>query len=164
MAFKAATKRSGTIAHARLPSAKGAAPTPATAECLGADSLLQLLKNYVHATGAKVAVTVGVIGPPNVGKSSIINSLKRSKVAAVGNTPGVTTGVQEVHLDKHLRLVDSPGVVFSAAADAAEAALRNCVKVRLYCCTGARAERVFLVLCARRIRSRSGSGVSMVYC
>ena len=129
VAFKAATKRSGTIAHARMPGAKGAA-TPATAECLGADSLLQLLKNYVHATGAKVAVTVGVIGPPNVGKSSIINSLKRSKVAAVGNTPGVTTGVQEVHLDKHLRLVDSPGVVFSAAADAAEAALRNCIKVR----------------------------------
>ena len=39
----------------------------------------------------KTAVTVGVVGFPNVGKSSLINSLKRSRTAAaVGNTPGVT--------------------------------------------------------------------------
>jgi nuclear GTP-binding protein len=106
---------------------KGAVPT--TAECLGADSLLQLLKNYVHSTGAKIAITVGVIGAPNVGKSSIINSLKRNKVAAVGNTPGVTTSVQQVHLDKHLRLLDSPGIVFSNRPDEAEGALRNYIKV-----------------------------------
>lgn len=50
----------------------------------------------------------------------------------VGNTPGVTKAVQEVHLDKQVTLLDSPGVVFAAAgADGeAAAALRNCVKVR----------------------------------
>jgi nuclear GTP-binding protein len=126
VAFKAATKKSGTIAHSSMPHSLS---VPATAECLGADSLLQLLKNYVHSTGAKVAITVGLIGAPNVGKSSIINSLKRSKVAAVGNTPGMTTGVQLVHLDKHLRLVDSPGIVFSDVPNAVEGALRNCLKV-----------------------------------
>lgn len=38
----------------------------------------------------------GIIGLPNVGKSSLINSLKRTRVVNVGNTPGVTTSVQEV--------------------------------------------------------------------
>jgi nuclear GTP-binding protein len=68
---------------------------------------------------------------PNVGKSSLINSLKRTRVAQVGNAPGVTKGIQEVHLDKQVTLLDSPGVVFSDAGvdGAAAAALRNCVKV-----------------------------------
>lgn len=71
----------------------------------------------------------GVVGLPNVGKSSLINSLKRKHAAATGNTPGVTTAVQEVHLDKKITLLDSPGIVFSAAGNA-HAALLNCTKVR----------------------------------
>jgi ribosome biogenesis GTPase A len=144
IAFKAATKKSGTIAQGKLPararaaaaegSDTGASGLLATSECLGADALVHLLKNYTRNAGIKTAVTVGVVGMPNVGKSSLINSLKRSRVAAVGNTPGVTTGVQEVQLDKSIRLLDSPGVVFAAADDDAAAALRNAVKV---CQTGA---------------------------
>ena len=71
-----------------------------------------------------------------MGKSSVLNSLKRTRVAQVGNTPGITRAVQEVVLDKHLRLLDSPGIVFadsdSSGADAAAHALRNCVKVCTY--------------------------------
>eukprot|EP00879_Flechtneria_rotunda_P015386 GHRR01016085.1.p1 GENE.GHRR01016085.1~~GHRR01016085.1.p1 ORF type:complete len:427 (+),score=152.48 GHRR01016085.1:171-1451(+) len=97
---------------------------------LGADTLLQLLKNYArNAVGAKGSITVGVVGLPNVGKSSVINSLKRARVAQVGSTPGVTKGVQEIHLDKHIRLLDSPGVVFTSGEGAAAAALRNAIKV-----------------------------------
>jgi nuclear GTP-binding protein len=78
--------------------------------CLGADTLLALLKNYARSSaGGKGSIAVGVVGLPNVGKSSVINSLKRARVASVGNTPGVTRGVQEVHLDKSIKLLDSPG-------------------------------------------------------
>ena len=44
----------------------------------------------------KLAITVGIVGLPNVGKSSLINSLKRSRVVNVGSTPGVTRSMQEV--------------------------------------------------------------------
>ena len=40
----------------------------------------------------------------------------------------------QVHLDKHIKLLDSPGIVFSAGASAAAAALRNCVKVQHQLC------------------------------
>ena len=48
----------------------------------------------------------------------------------MGNTPGVTKAVQEVHLDKQVTLLDSPGVVFAhaGAQGTAVAALRNAVK------------------------------------
>ena len=59
---------------------------------------------------------MGVIGFPNVGKSSLINSLKRQRAAPTGNTPGVTKAMQEIMLDKNIILIDSPGVVLSTNA------------------------------------------------
>jgi nuclear GTP-binding protein len=41
----------------------------------------------------------------------------------------VTKGLQEIHLDKHIRLLDSPGIVFASGEGAAAAALRNAIKV-----------------------------------
>lgn len=49
----------------------------------------------------------------NVGKSSIINALKRSRAVGVSSRPGSTASTQEVVLDRNVRLIDSPGVVFS---------------------------------------------------
>lgn len=45
-----------------------------SSKSVGADKLLELIKNYSKNDGTKTAVTVGVIGYPNVGKSSLINS------------------------------------------------------------------------------------------
>ncbi|CAG8519558.1 12745_t:CDS:2 [Ambispora gerdemannii] len=104
-------------------------------ECLGADTLIKLLKNYCRNVNIKTSITVGVIGYPNVGKSSVINSLKRSKVCGVGATPGFTKTAQEIHLDKNIKLLDCPGIVFSRAQwgddSYTEILLRNCVKVEL---------------------------------
>ncbi|KAG5634932.1 hypothetical protein H0H81_000298 [Sphagnurus paluster] len=74
-----------------------------------APSLLKLLKAYKPKAGS---VTVGVVGYPNVGKSSLINSLKRSKVCAVAAQAGHTKELQSVQLERGMRIVDSPGVVF----------------------------------------------------
>lgn len=44
---------------------------------VGTEALMSVLKNYCRSLNLKTAITVGVIGYPNVGKSSLINSLKR---------------------------------------------------------------------------------------
>lgn len=94
---------------------------------VGMDGLLQLLKNYARTGGtggkSKTTICVGVIGYPNVGKSSIINALKRSRAVGVSSRPGFTTSMQEVVLDRNVRLLDSPGVVF----DDKSALLGNCI-------------------------------------
>jgi nuclear GTP-binding protein len=97
--------------------------------CLGADSLLKLLKNYSRSEDIKRNITVGIIGYPNVGKSSIINSLKRVRAAKVGSTPGVTKQSQEFQLDKHIKLLDSPGIIFSSGQLDSDVILRNAIRV-----------------------------------
>lgn len=113
------------------------------AEAVGTRAILQLIKNYSRNLNLKSSITVGTIGAPNVGKSSLINSLKRSRVCSVASTPGHTKVVQGIMLDRHVRLLDSPGIVFTDAnappgatpdeiKAAAEAALlRNVLKVEL---------------------------------
>ncbi|EIW66595.1 hypothetical protein TREMEDRAFT_65463 [Tremella mesenterica DSM 1558] len=83
------------------------------------------------------STTVGVVGYPNVGKSSLINSLKRSRACAVAAMPGKTRVVQEVALDKGVKLLDCPGVVLEEFSKEegekkkAEMMLRNCIKAEL---------------------------------
>lgn len=90
---------------------------------------MSLLKNYARSQNVKKTIVVGVIGYPNVGKSSIINSLKRSKAANVSANPGCTKTLQTIKLDHHINLIDSPGVLFAAGESQADLVLRNCVKV-----------------------------------
>lgn len=58
--------------------------------CIGAELVMSMLANYCRNNGVKTAIRVGVVGIPNVGKSSIINSLKRGRACTVGATPGIT--------------------------------------------------------------------------
>ncbi|KAI3932799.1 hypothetical protein MKX01_031781 [Papaver californicum] len=101
-----------------------------TSDCLGAETLLKLLKNYSRSHEIKKSITVGIIGLPNVGKSSLINSLKRCRAVSVGATPGLTRSMQEVQLDKNVKLLDCPGVVMlKSEENDASVALRNCKRI-----------------------------------
>lgn len=130
VAFKASTQAQKQKLHQSKVSASLASGDLLTSSaCIGADTLLKLLGNYCRNKDIKTAITVGIVGFPNVGKSSIINSLKRCKACTVGATPGVTKSMQEVQLDKHVKLVDSPGIVMDNSNSDSAVILRNCVKI-----------------------------------
>lgn len=104
----------------------------ASSKCIGADLVMKLLGNYCRNKDIKTSIRVGIIGFPNVGKSSVINSLKRKKSCKTGNVPGLTRQIQEIELDKHIRLIDSPGVVLATKDDqfdSMDLALKNALRV-----------------------------------
>lgn len=53
-----------------------------------------------------------VVGIPNVGKSTFINSFAGKACAKTGNKPGVTKGKQWIRLNKDLELLDTPGILW----------------------------------------------------
>jgi nuclear GTP-binding protein len=127
VAFKASTQNQSKHLSASFGKAdKAAGEAVSGSKAVGTDALMQLLKNYCRSYGVKTAITVGVIGYPNVGKSSVINSLKRSKAASVSSTAGHTKVMQEVHIDSKIKLLDCPGIVFDSS-DSSALLLRNCI-------------------------------------
>lgn len=56
--------------------------------------------------------TIGLVGYPNVGKSSTINALIGAKKVSVSSTPGKTKHFQTIHLSDKVVLCDCPGLVF----------------------------------------------------
>ncbi|KAG4304743.1 hypothetical protein PORY_001796 [Pneumocystis oryctolagi] len=81
--------------------------------------LVKFLKSHAHKLDLKRAISVGVVGYPNVGKSSVINILVsclsgngKKKPCTTGSEAGTTTSIKQVKLDNKIKLIDSPGVVF----------------------------------------------------
>lgn len=58
------------------------------------------------------ALRLMVVGIPNVGKSSFINRMAKTKKTKVGDKPGVTRGKQWVSIDKDVELLDMPGILW----------------------------------------------------
>jgi ribosome biogenesis GTPase A len=58
-----------------------------------------------------------VVGIPNVGKSTFINSFAGKAAAKTGNKPGVTKGNQWIRLNKNLELLDTPGILWPKFED-----------------------------------------------
>ena len=129
IAFKASTQNSSRLGQAKI-DLKAEDAVINTSKCVGADTLLSLLANYCRNKDVKTSIRVGVVGLPNVGKSSLINSLKRSRACPTGSTPGVTKAMQEVQLDSKVKLLDCPGMVLASGnMTDSSVALRNAIKI-----------------------------------
>lgn len=73
----------------------------------GMTMLRRLILRYTQGK----PVTVGVLGYPNTGKSSIINALKGKGSAGVSSQSGFTKGRQNIKVDNKIRVIDTPGVL-----------------------------------------------------
>lgn len=83
-----------------------------SSQILTRNELIELFRTLHN--GPKVTrniTTIGLVGYPNVGKSSTINALLSSKKVSVSATPGKTKHFQTLYLDKDLLLCDCPGLV-----------------------------------------------------
>lgn len=60
-----------------------------------------------------------IVGIPNVGKSTFINSFAGKACTKTGNKPGVTKGKQWIHINKTLELLDTPGILWPKFDDKA---------------------------------------------
>jgi len=77
----------------------------------GKNALLNLLRQFGVLIKERKHLTIGMIGYPNVGKSSVINTMKHKKVCKAAPVPGETRVWQYISLTKKLYLLDCPGIV-----------------------------------------------------
>lgn len=83
----------------------------------GKAALIQLLRQFAQLMKDKKHMQVGLIGYPNVGKSSVINTLKKKEVCKAAPIPGETKCWQYIALTKKIYAIDCPGIVPITKAD-----------------------------------------------
>ncbi|KAF7457928.1 Nucleolar GTP-binding protein 2 [Cryptosporidium felis] len=94
----------------------------------GKRTLFHVLRQYASLMSDKKHISVGFIGYPNVGKSSIINTLRGSKVCKVAPIAGETKIWQYIHLTHRIYLIDCPGIVPPENATSYNVVLRGAVR------------------------------------
>lgn len=97
----------------------------------GKGALINLLRQIGKLHTDKKQISVGLIGYPNTGKSSIINALRSKKVCKVAPIAGETKVWQYITLMKKIYLIDCPGVVYPSAETDTEKVLKGVVRVEL---------------------------------
>ena len=94
----------------------------------GKGALIQLLRQFAVLHPEKKQISVGFIGYPNSGKSSIINTLRSKKVCKVAPIPGETKIWQYITLFKRVFLIDCPGVVYPSGDSEADIVMKGVVR------------------------------------
>lgn len=95
----------------------------------GKGSLLSVLRQFARIKTDKQAISVVFIGYPNVGKSSVINTLRTKNVCKVAPIPGETKVWQYITLTKRIFLIDCPGVVYQNHDSETDIVLKGVVRV-----------------------------------
>ncbi|XP_058750623.1 nuclear/nucleolar GTPase 2-like [Vicia villosa] len=95
----------------------------------GKGSLLSVLRQFARLKRDKQAISVGFVGYPNVGKSSVINTLRTKNVCKVAPIPGETKVWQYITLTKRIFLIDCPGVVYHNKDTETDVVLKGVVRV-----------------------------------
>uniref|UniRef100_A0A804LKD6 Nuclear/nucleolar GTPase 2 n=1 Tax=Zea mays TaxID=4577 RepID=A0A804LKD6_MAIZE len=95
----------------------------------GKGSLLSVLRQFARLKNDKQAISVGFVGYPNVGKSSVINTLRSKSVCKVAPIPGETKVWQYITLTKKIFLIDCPGVVYQNNDSETDIVLKGVVRV-----------------------------------
>ncbi|KAF0686383.1 Aste57867_21827 [Aphanomyces stellatus] len=95
----------------------------------GKGALINLLRQFAKLHVEKKQISVGLIGYPNVGKSSVINALRKKRVCKVAPIPGETKVWQYITLMRRIFLIDCPGVVYDGVNDdEAETVLKGVIR------------------------------------
>ena len=96
----------------------------------GKGAVLSLLRQFSRLRMDKQNISVGFVGYPNVGKSSVINALRSKRVCLTAPIPGETKVWQYVNLTKRIFLIDCPGVVYQDTEDTdTDAVLKGVVRI-----------------------------------
>ncbi|OIR58779.1 MAG: nucleolar GTP-binding protein 2 [Amphiamblys sp. WSBS2006] len=100
-----------------------------TNSAFGKSTLISLLRQLSNLHPSRKQITVGLVGYPNVGKSSVINALRGKKVCTVAPIPGQTKVWQYVALTRKIHLIDCPGVVPAKNETETEKVLKGVVRI-----------------------------------
>ncbi|EGW00546.1 nucleolar GTP-binding protein 2 [Cricetulus griseus] len=95
----------------------------------GKGAFIQLLRQFGKLHTDKKQISVGFIGYPNVGKSSVINTLRSKKVCNVAPIAGETKVWQYITLMRRIFLIDCPGVVYPSEDSETDIVLKGVVQV-----------------------------------
>jgi ribosome biogenesis GTPase A len=101
-------KTSGPILAIAITTERAAETRTRIAEACGA---------LAKPTRGRKAARAMIVGIPNVGKSTLVNTLAKRKIAKVGDEPAVTKGEQRVLLENGMTLSDNPGIMWPKIED-----------------------------------------------